>query len=445
MTDPDAPRRLAASVALGVGLFALYNANGRAIGAGDTVPATYLAVALARGDGPFLDRFAPLLRDPDGRLPGYAEDARGRAVSRYPIGPAILAAPIVAVQVAVLDRLEPGWERGGRARLHVPRMGKHAASGLAALAVVLLWRWLGRHVRPRAALAATLAAGLGSGLWPVASQALWQHGPAALCLTSAALLLERPGRARLAASGGLLALMVACRPVDVVFAGAAAAWVATHQARPGRLAFFLPAGLGAAALAAYHLYYFDTLTGGYAAIERMHPWAHGTRGTFTGSILGGGVGTLLSPSHGLLVYSPWVALALAGPARPEVRARLRRWSLLAWLAAGLAPSFALLATYSCWWGGHCFGPRFWIDATPILAALLAVALDAPARRPRLRAGAFALALGASVALQAVGFLCYPTSWHRSPTNADRDHARLWDWRDNEVTRGLAEGVRGREW
>jgi hypothetical protein len=451
----DAPQRPApsarqgiAAALLGLGLFTLYTANGRAIGAGDVVPATFLAVALTHGDGPYLDRFDHVLREPDGRLPGYATDARGHAVSRYPIGPALVASPLVWPQRLAFDLLEPGWaSRPDRARFLAARMGKTAASALTALAAVLLWWWLRSHVSAGVALAATLAASLGSGCWPVASQALWQHGPAVLCLTLALVLLDfpRPSRFRLALAGFAAALLVACRPIDLVFAGVLALWVLTHHPRPARIAFFTPAILGAVALASYQLYFFDTLTGGYAAIEKMHPWAHGTRGTFTGSVLNGGLGTLFSPSHGLLVYSPWVALALLGLGRPAVRRRLRTWPLLAWMLPALVPNFALLATYSCWWGGHCFGPRFWIDSMPLLAGALAVGLDTPTRRPRLARAAFAACLTLAVAVQVVGALSYPSTWHGSPTNSDRDHARLWDWRDNELTRGLSEGIHPRAW
>ncbi len=202
------------------------------------------------------------------------------------------------------------------------------------------------------------------------------------------------------------------------------------------------------ALSGFNVYFFDTLTGGYARIEQMHPWAHGTRGTFTGSLLDGGLGTLLSPSHGLWVHWPWVALSALSLAVPTVRGRLREGggSLEWWLSLSLVPYFGLLATYSCWWGGHSFGPRFWIDAVPIFVVWLGLCLDWAWSHPG-RSWRVALAASAvvSISIQAAGFLCYPSSWYGSPTNADLDHARLWDWQDSELTRGLAEGIKPRQW
>jgi hypothetical protein len=284
-------------------------------------------------------------------------------------------------------------------------------------------------------------------------------------------------------------------------------WVLCHEDRRGRWAFFTPALLVAAIQCFHNVWFFDTLTGGYAAIEKMHPWAHGTKGTWTAPFLEGAAGTLLSPSHGLFVYCPWVALALAllpwsagriasepadgirsrpsdslPPLRGRVGVRGRHGglpespltlslphqgggdqtvsagaclaqgtgngpgsSLARWVLWALVPYFVLLSKYSCWWGGHCFGPRFWIDVNPVLALVVAAGLDWA--RDRCRPALIGLALAAAVAIgcQAVGFLCYPSSWHGAPENADRHHERLWDWRDSELTRCWREGIRPRSW
>jgi hypothetical protein len=434
------------SLLLGVALFLVYTANRRAIGAGDVVPATFLPVALIRGDGPFLDRFDHALRTPEGRLPGYAAETRGHSVSRYPVGAALLAVPFVLPQVLALDWQCPGWERdGARARRECRRMGKNAAAAIVALAAVALYHLLRGLGLRRAALPAVLAAALGSDSWAVASQGLWQHGPAALCLTGAMLWLlprapacRRPGLAGLAT-----ALLVVCRPIDLVFAVVIALGVLRRCPRRERLRFFAPAALTAVALGAYNVWFFDTLAGGYAQIEAMHPWAHGVKGTWTGDLLGGAAGTLLSPSHGLFVFSPWVALALA--TLPATAGRLGRWPLVRGLLWGLVPYSLLLAKYSCWWGGHSFGPRFWIDATPLLAVVLGCGLEWARIHCRPLLGALAVAVALSVGIQVVGALCYPSSWHGTPKNADRHHERLWDWRDSELSRCVREGVRPRAW
>ena len=239
--------RFGASILLFLGLFAIYQANGRSIGAGDVVPATLLTAALIRGDGPQFDRYAPLVRTREGRLPGYADEKRGHVVSRYPIGPALVAVPFELPQIVLLDLARPGWDRDPlHAYGDLDHLGKNASAAIAALTIVLLYRLLHRLGLGRVALAACLAIALGTDHWSVASQALWQHGPAALCLMLAMLLLHgSSGRPSLrhALAGLAAAMIVACRPIDLVSSAAIALWVLAHRDRPERWAFFLAAGM----------------------------------------------------------------------------------------------------------------------------------------------------------------------------------------------------------
>jgi hypothetical protein len=111
----------------------------------------------------------------------------------------------------------------------------------------------------------------------------------------------------------------------------------------------------------YNVYWFGSWQG-----------VHGVSGRWSADPLGGIAGTLFSPARGPFVYSPWVALSLA--LLPFYCRRASKSVLVAMLIASLAPSALILGTYSIWWGGFSFGPRFWTDATPILAILFASAL-----------------------------------------------------------------------
>ena len=99
---------------LGLGLAAVYAANGRDLGSYDTAPTTMMLLTLARGEGVYLDRFRPILHDTDRVLPVFVRPWRGHILSRYPTAPAILVQPLVLPQVAFLDWLRPGWDRDPR-------------------------------------------------------------------------------------------------------------------------------------------------------------------------------------------------------------------------------------------------------------------------------------------------------------------------------------------
>jgi hypothetical protein len=61
-------------------------------------------------------------------------------------------------------------------------------------------------------------------------------------------------------------------------------------------------------------------------------------------------------------------------------------------------------------------------------------------RSRLTKVACCVALAWSVLLAATGALAYPAErWNTDPTEIDRDHARLWDWRDPQFVRCWKRG------
>lgn len=429
------------SVLLGIALAAIYLANGREIGSYDTIPTALTALNLIQGEGIHLDRFAPLLRESDGRTSPYVERTQGHIVSRYPLAPAFLAAPLMWPHLVVFDRRYPGWsDRIDASWAVAQQASKTAAAILAALAGVSIYRLLHGLGLAAVALPATIGAALGSNLWMIGSQALWQHAPAALMLSVTLLLLlpERPTKLRLLLAGGAMGLMIACRSIDVVFLVPIVAWLAVN--RPRSLPWLAPwlLAIGGATVGV-NLHYFGEVTGGLAALEAMHPELHGVEGTWSGDLLGGALGTLFSPARGVFVYTPWALLAVL--LAPWSLARLRGVPMIRWaVVGGLTLNLLVLSKYAVWWAGHTFGPRYWTDAVPLLAILLAAGMDWARGRAWGLNVLFALLIALAIGIQVLGATCYPSSWNLSPTNVDRDHDRLWDWTDTELRRGIAEAL-----
>ncbi|MEP6593369.1 MAG: hypothetical protein ABJC51_06745, partial [Acidobacteriota bacterium] len=142
-------------------------------------------------------------------------------------------------------------------------------------------------------------------------------------------------------------------------------------------------------------------------------------------------GLLISPSRGLLIFSPVVLVAAAG-----VRSALREtWaSPLRWCAAALAIQYLVYGSYAVWWGGHTYGPRYMLDLLPLTVPLAAAAM-ARLPWPPLATAAAVVALAWSLLVAGTGAFCYPNDqWNSSPTDVDRNHVRLWDWSDNQIQR-----------
>jgi hypothetical protein len=136
---------------LGVGLWCLYIANGREIGAGDTVPVILQEIALVRGDGFVLDRFEPVMRSLDpanaepARFPPYYASIRsGHLVSRYSPASVLVVLPLMWPQIALLDARRPGWDATPAGVLwHGRRMAKNTSAVVVALTGVVLLEVLG--------------------------------------------------------------------------------------------------------------------------------------------------------------------------------------------------------------------------------------------------------------------------------------------------------------
>ena len=423
------------SLLLGVLLALIYALNFRELGIGDTVPASQLPTAVLHGDGVFLDRFYP---NPDA-LPNWVALKRGHVVSRYPLGTALFALPFEAPQILVLDVFRPGWDRDPDTAIRFcTAMSKITSVVIGVLTALVLFSLLRRLGLGWLAWPATLAAALGSDLWCVGSQGLWQHGPAALALTVTMFLLlpEKPSPGRLFFAGLTTACLVCFRALDVVFA--AAIFLAVAWRWPRGLMYFLPFPLllGGLLLAS-NWWFFGTVQGGQPELEAYNPGWHHVEGVWTGNLIDGAAGTLFSPSRGLFVFSPWALLAVLG--LPAVWARLRQWPVLLLLTVGLAVNLVALSRYAVWWGGCSFGPRYWTDAMPIFAVLLGLGLSWAWQRCRPAFWGCAAAIVLSVTIQTIGAFCYPSSFNVSPNYVDVQHERLWDWGDGELARCLREG------
>jgi len=412
----------------------VYSLNGREIGASDTFANMLLPIAIVRGDGPVLNRFAERVRNQN-----YVEARGEKLLSRYPILPALVALPVTWAHVAALDRIDPGWTRNPDLYdWWIRTIAKNAAAMLAALTAVFLYRLLLHLQLGEVAVATTLATAFGSNLWMVASQSPWQHGTAAFFLALSLLLLApaRLPRWRLVGGGLALAASVCARPTSVLFALPLSLWALFSLGRRA-LWLLLPAAAVGVLLLSHNWLVFGNLMGGLGVIESLGHVQHGLSGSVTNEPLTSIAGTLVSPSRGLFVFSPWVLLALA--LLPGFWHELARFSMLRAALAGLLPFGLVVSCYGVWWGGWSFGPRYWTEAMPLFGALLGFALAWAGGHSRRALTALRVAIAVSIGLQAIGALCYPSSWNSVPVTVDLAHERLWDWRDSEISRCLEEG------
>ena len=134
-------------------------------------------------------------------------------------------------------------------------------------------------------------------------------------------------------------------------------------------------------------------------------------------------------------------MAIAALAVPAVARRIASHSLICVLLVSLVPYLFVLSKYSVWWGGHCFGPRYWTDVIPIFAILFAFGLDWMLPRSRALVAISVVTVIVSITVQLIGAFCYPSTWNSEPSNVDLHHERLWDWRDSELSHCLIKSYK----
>lgn len=412
--------------------FVVFNVNGRSIGAGDTLPARYLPFAFLKHHTLFLDPVHDvasigrgddtfwMLRRPDGRY-----------FSLYPVVTPVIVTPLYVPAALYLEArgwTPPRLERAGRV------MEKLSASLIAALSAGLLYLALRRRTTTQVALLLTVAYAFGTTTWVVTSQALWQHGLSQLMVAATLLLVTgAPSGGRALAVGLCLGILAGNRPPDAVVAGAlglyALTWCRARQ-WPGLLA----APVAPVALVAiYNLYVAGTIGGGYGLMGRAEFLQH--------DFAGGLAGLLVSPTRGLLVFSPFfVFVAWVWRTWPQ-RDDERR---LSWLILFAVAAQVVVYAKADWRGGLSWGPRYMSTLLPLLTWLLAPVVES---LQGVRARAFRVCVAIAIAVQGVGAFCYVGSLDQPIYAGDHgthaaghDMRAAWEWRHSPIVAALRHGI-----
>ena len=402
-------------------LVAAYHLNGDFLPAADVIPSNYAASSLfEEGDLSFTHAEMPFMfRSWASRgQHGASTDKEGRALSKqgehyylvpsrregtfvntFGPGPTLVAAPVFGAL-----RLLNGTLRNHPRSLWYG--GKLAASLCVAGSAVFVFLAALLFTRTRRAFLIALAYGLGTCVWAISSQALWQHGPNELFLAMGTyFLLRSHEQGKFAVlCGAALSCAVCSRPssaVVVVVFGAYLLWTNRRSA----LLFIAGGAPLALALLGYNLYHFGSpfLTGQGIRGPSVALAKTGSAAIWQTPLWKGAAGLLVSPSRGLLVFSPFVVFAIWG--------LIRAWRNKAQYGPLRAVTLALAALcfmqfkWFDWWGGHCFGYRPLVDGMPLLVLLLALVIDDIRAKPVLTA-LFGALLVWSVGVQVIGAFAY---------------------------------------
>jgi hypothetical protein len=423
-------RRLRTGFLIGLCCLLIYNSNLRSISAGDTYPARYLPFAILRNHTILMNPVAKVAAQGRGDGAFWMLPRPQGLMSLYPIVVPVLVAPLYVPAVVYLHFR--GWSD---ARLdYVARvMEKLSASFLAALSVSLLYLLLRRRTTERTALLLTLAYALGTTTWTISGQALWQHGLGQLLVIAALLLLTAPSSTPRALAVGLLCGLIACnRPPDVVLAAVLGAYALFFWAGLRRAVWLaMTAALPMVLALLYNLHFAGNIAGGYGVIGGSRFFQH--------DLLAGIGGLLISPTRGLIVFSPFVLFLVMAPWNLPSNREERRLTLV--MSLGVVIQILLYAKTD-WRSGLSWGPRYMTDLLPFLIWMLVPVVA------RLRGAgrvAFLVAVGVAVAIEAIGAFWYTYSVDVPIYAADRDvythdMRAAWHWRNAPFITSLKRGL-----
>ncbi|MFP5219913.1 MAG: hypothetical protein ACLGIG_09280 [Actinomycetes bacterium] len=353
---------------------------------------------------------------------GFWVEAGGRVVSdRFP-GAMWLATPFYLIDPFA----EP-----------LPLMANCAAAAATAGAMTVLFFLLRRLTTRRTALTAVLVAALATPTWTVSGDALWTHGPGQLWLVSGVFLAAC---GRHLGSGLSFAAAILTRPHYAVVAAAVGVGASLRQRRFRPMVLVgIGSGLGVVGLIAwnFHVYGAADPRGGYASDSRTR--SLDPTGLPLVEYLERVAGTLVSPSRGVLVLTPFLLLLL--PGLVTAWRRSPAWSRSAAMGGLLYMIVQLRG--NDWMGGYSFySYRLALEWLTLSAPLLVVAYQSWTAHRAWRRRVFTALVTFSVAVHGVGAVLYrgdgagePEYWTHWPPLALLNERQL-----ATLTIGLATAV-----
>ncbi len=303
-------------------------------------------------------------------------------------------------------------------------LAKFTAALLCAASAALLFVTARLWLSPRPALLLAIAYGLGTGVWSLGSQALWQQTANSFFLAVGFYLWLRalgdvqrvrqqtnlPSSVKYSAAGAALAFgsAVACRPVSLAPALVAGISLLIAHRRAGVLygAMLLPPLL---AFCAYNAHYLDSpfFLGQIVVSHSIAQSKTGSAALWQTPLWIGAAGLLFSPSRGLFVFSPFLLCTFVGLAY----LRNEKWRPLRPLPWAILPVMLAQFKWFDWWGGWSYGPRPLLDMM-FPSCLLLIPAWPWLRASHARLAGFGVLLAWSVLVQFIGAFAYDgTGWN----------------------------------
>jgi hypothetical protein len=271
----------------------------------------------------------------------------------------------------------------------------------------------------------------------IGSQGLWQHGMGELLLSIIIYLNimneKHPKIRNILYLGVATGLYIFNRPSDSVLVLPILFYVFISK-KFNKIYFLFAGFIIALPLLIYNNYFFGSIFGGYS----------GQLSSFNiNNILPGVSGLLVSPSRGILVYTPIVILALFGYCKiSEIQNEHIRKLLYIFGFSVIAQIF-IYGSFDQWWGGCTYGPRFLTCILPILTLYIALYIsciarsNAASKKKTIIYSIIFILFIYSLTVQIIGAFYYTNGGWTWDRDMDvKGNAIFWDWHDTQIMRSI---------
>jgi 4-amino-4-deoxy-L-arabinose transferase-like glycosyltransferase len=423
-------------------VYLIYNINGRTIGSGDTIPASFLPFSILENHNLYLDQYYNYFNSTF-QPPYFVSEIGGHYLSTYPIVTPVLVTPLYVMQFLFfklnhypLDMYSsPGFA------IVIPLMEKLSGSLIATLSVIFVFFSVKELINRRTAAVVAIIYAFATNTWTISSQGLWQQGLVELLLAMSiylVLLNEKHKSDKIIIGLGILSgLFLFNRPVDSILLMSVVYYVL--ELRDRRIVYYiLGVFLSGSPFLFYNLHYFGNLFGGYSVLIGYFDIGPGMITRLTG--------LLISPSRGLFVYTPITLFSLLGYFKTFKAYNSKIKNFLLILGFSVLSQIVVYGAFKIWWAGWSYGPRFLTGTLPALALFFGLYIkhinfDMKNRWNLLVVSIFSILLLWSVFVQIVGAFYYPNGgWDGNPISVDLHPERAWDWKDTQIMRSFDAGI-----
>ena len=257
------------------------------------------------------------------------------------------------------------------------------------------------------------------------SQGLWQHGSSTLFLTAGLFYLLKKNYGVSGFSFGLATIARPTNLLSLVFIGL---FIFVRKFKKGKILFkSIPLNYFFCALVPLLL---DSFLNIYLFKNLLNTGYGSQIGDWTGNIVEGFFGVWVSPSKGVLIYSPVLVFMFYGIFLAFKKYKKISLELFLSIIIILHPLF--MAKWHHWYGGYSWGYRMTSDIIPYMVLMLIPFIRSKYFKTKSIKIIFLLFAVLSFIFQYMGLVFFDGTWHILYDKGEKNTSWLWSTKNSQI-------------